>query len=90
MQYSELITAVSIEAATDHRVVETVLKAYVATVLDQVRRGNVVTHRSFGSFYAGKFSARTAKSPRTGLPVFMPGRKKLRLRVAAVAEAQIN
>lgn len=90
MKYSELLTAVAVEATTDHRVVEKVLKAYVATVLDEVRRGNVVTHRSFGTYYAGKFTARTGKSPRTGLPVFMPGRNKLRLRVAAVAEAQIN
>ena len=90
MKHSELITQVSIDAGIDHRQVETVLRAYVKTVLDTVRRGDMLTHRGFGLYYAGKFTARDGRNPRTGQIVHMRARKKLRLRVAAIAEAEIN
>lgn len=82
MRHSELITAITIRARFNAKDVEKILDAYTATVLESVKRGDVVTHKNFLTYFAGRRSAHVGVNPRTRAPVMIHAAKILRGRPA--------
>lgn len=82
MRHTELITAICIRARMNAKDVQTVLDAYTAAVTEAVKSGDVVVHKNFATYYAGKRTAHAGVNPRTRQPVMIRAAKILRARPA--------
>lgn len=72
MNRSELVRAVAERAGSDETVARRHVDAVVETVMERVSAGERVTVTGFGTFDRLSRPARSARNPRTGVPVEVP------------------
>lgn len=83
MNKNELVTAMAEKTGMKKTEVEKVLKAFVETVTDELKKDEKIQLVGFGTFEAVKKDAREGRNPRTGetmkiaasvAPKFKPGK----------------
>lgn len=83
MTKSQLIDTISKQAKVTKTVAESVVKTFIGTVSDCLKKGESLTLVGFGTFGVRDRAARTGRNPQTGaeikigatkVPVFRPGK----------------
>lgn len=90
MRYRELINATAIAAHIDTTIIERVLTAYHDEVLKALKRGDVVVHKNFATYYVGRRTARMGVNPRTQQPIRIRAKKMMQARFARSATDFLN
>ncbi|MEU8803126.1 HU family DNA-binding protein [Spirillospora sp. NPDC048819] len=80
MNRSELVRAVAERAGSDEAVARLHVDALVEAVMERVSAGDRVTVTGFGTFDRLSRPARSARNPRTGVPVEVPAAEVPRFR----------
>lgn len=80
MNRSELVRAVAERAGSDEAVARLHVDAVVETVMERVSAGERVIVTGFGTFDRLSRTARSARNPRTGVPVEVPAAEVPRFR----------
>ncbi len=75
MNKAELIQKVAEGAKVKERDAENVINSFIKTVLDELKQGNKVEIRGFGTFMMKKRAARVARNPKTGEKVNVPAKE---------------
>ena len=83
MNKSQLVDKIVADTNLGRSEVETVLKQFVDTVQQSVKKGEKVSLPGFGGWSQTQRKARTARNPRTGAPVKVPAGKGVRFTVGA-------
>ena len=78
MNKSELITAVAERAAIKRSEAADALKAFEIVLKEVLSAGGKVTLPGFGTFKVRETAARTGRNPKTGEPVEIPARRKVK------------
>lgn len=81
MNRSELVRAVAERAGSDEAAARRHVDAVVETVMERVSAGERVIITGFGTFDRLSRPARSARNPRTGLPVEVPAAEVPRFRI---------
>ncbi|REE95848.1 HU family DNA-binding protein [Thermomonospora umbrina] len=81
MNRTELIEAVAVHAGTDPGAARRHVDAVFDVIMERVTAGERVLVTGFGTFDRLSRPARTARNPRTGLPVAVPATEAPRFRV---------
>ncbi|TDB78646.1 HU family DNA-binding protein [Actinomadura sp. KC216] len=80
MNRSELVRAVAERAGSDEAAARRHVDAVIETVMERVSAGERVTVTGFGTFDRLSRPARSARNPRTGLPIEVPAAEVPRFR----------
>ena len=83
MNKSQLVDQIVTDTNMGKTEVEKVLKSFIATVQQSVKKGDKVSIPGFGGWSQTQRKARTARNPRTGAPVRVPAGKGVRFTVGA-------
>jgi DNA-binding protein HU-beta len=80
---TQLVDQISSETAMGKPEVEKVIKAFINTVQQSVKKGEKVSLPGFGGWSQTQRKARTARNPRTGAAVKVPAGKGVKFTVGA-------
>ena len=83
MNKTQLVEQISNETAMGRPEVEKVIKAFISTVQQSVKKGEKVSLPGFGGWSQTQRKARTARNPRTGAAVKVPAGKGVKFTVGA-------
>ena len=72
MSKGELVDAVAAKASTSKKEADSILNAFVDTVMEAVSSGDKVTLVGFGTFESRQRQAREGRNPSTGKPIKIP------------------
>ncbi|MQY09729.1 HU family DNA-binding protein [Actinomadura macrotermitis] len=81
MNRTELIEAVAARAGSDHAAARRHVDAVFEAIMENVAAGERVLVTGFGTFDRQSRPARTARNPRTGLPIEVPAAEVPRFRI---------
>ena len=71
-------------------VVKTILREFLGEIVDELARGNRLEFRDFGVFIINTRAARTARNPRTGVRVHVPGKVIVRFHAGRALKERIQ
>lgn len=80
MNKAQLVDAVASKTGMTKKAVADVLDAVIEAVMGSLKKGNDVTLTGFGTFRIVRQEARTARNPKTGAAVQVPGKNVPRFR----------
>jgi DNA-binding protein HU-beta len=80
---TQLVEQISNETAMGKLEVEKVIKSFISTVQQSVKKGEKVSLPGFGGWSQTQRKARTARNPRTGAAVKVPAGKGVKFTVGA-------
>ncbi|HMC41338.1 MAG TPA: HU family DNA-binding protein [Acidimicrobiales bacterium] len=80
---TQLVDQIASETAMGKPEVEKVIKAFISTVQQSVKKGEKVSLPGFGGWSQTQRKARTARNPRTGAAVKVPAGKGVKFTVGA-------
>jgi DNA-binding protein HU-beta len=80
---TQLVEQIAAETAMGKADVEKVLKTFIVTVQNSVKKGEKVSLPGFGGWSQTQRKARTARNPRTGAAVKVPAGKGVKFTVGA-------
>ena len=83
MNKTQLVDAIASETALGKPEVEKVIKSFINTVEQTVKKGDKVSLPGFGGWSQTQRKARTARNPRTGAAVKVPAGKGVKFTVGA-------
>ncbi len=83
MNKTQLVEQIAAETAMGKADVEKVLKTFIVTVQNSVKKGEKVSLPGFGGWSQTQRKARTARNPRTGAAVKVPAGKGVKFTVGA-------
>ncbi len=83
MNKTQLVEKIATDTNLGRSEVEKVLKTFIETVQQSVKKGEKVSLPGFGGWSQTQRKARTARNPRTGAPVKVPAGKGVRFTVGA-------
>ena len=83
MNKSELADRIAGETNLSRRDVDQVLKAFIETIQQTVKKGEKVSIPGFGGWSQTQKKARTGRNPRTGAAVRIPASKGVKFTVGA-------
>lgn len=90
MNKAELIDEIAQTAEISKSAAERAIDALVGAVKSRLRKDETVTLVGFGSFYAGKRTARTGRNPRTGAEVQIAAARLPKFRAGKALKDAIN
>ena len=83
MNKTQLVDAIASETSLGKPEVEKVIKSFINTVQQSVKKGEKVSLPGFGGWSQTQRKARTARNPRTGAAVKVPAGKGVKFTVGA-------
>ncbi len=90
MNKADLVDQIAQAAEISKSAAERALDALVVCVKSSLRKDEMVTLVGFGTFYAGKRTARTGRNPRTGAEVSIPAARVPKFRAGKALKDAIN
>ena len=90
MNKADLVDQIAQAAEISKSAAERALDALVVCVKSSLRKDDMVTLVGFGTFYAGKRTARTGRNPRTGAEVKIPAARLPKFRAGKALKDAIN
>lgn len=75
MNKQELVDVVSAEAGTTKKEAETIINAFMATIIKEVAGGGKVTLVGFGAFEVRQRKERTGRNPKTQETLKIPAKR---------------
>ena len=90
MNKADLVDQIAQAAEISKSAAERALDALVVCVKSSLRKDEMVTLVGFGTFYAGKRTARTGRNPRTGAEVKIPAARLPKFRAGKALKDAIN
>jgi DNA-binding protein HU-beta len=87
---TELIDKVAEDTGLQMRKADEAVKAFIDTVMDEVRGGSKVSIFGFGTFTPTSRAARTGRNPQTGAPVKIAASKSVRFAPASAFKSSLN
>jgi DNA-binding protein HU-beta len=90
MNKAELVDQIAQAAEISKSAAERAVDALVVCVKTSLRKDETVTLVGFGTFYAGKRSARTGRNPRTGAEVKISAARLPKFRAGKALKDAIN
>ena len=83
MNKTQLVEQIAADTAMGKPEVEKVIKSFIVTVQNSVKKGEKVSLPGFGGWSQTQRKARTARNPRTGAAVKVPAGKGVKFTVGA-------
>ena len=90
MNKADLVDQIAQAAEISKSAAERAVDALVVCVKSSLRKDEMVTLVGFGTFYAGKRSARTGRNPRTGAEVKIAAARLPKFRAGKALKDAIN
>lgn len=90
MNKQELIDELSKQTGESKKACAAVLDAFIKTVGETLVKGERLTLIGFGSFYVVATQARTGRNPRTGEPIQIKKKKKVKFKAGADLTTKVN
>lgn len=90
MTKAELVLVVAQAAGGTKAAAERAVNAFLATVVDTLRRGHRVTLSGFGTFVVAKRAPRDGRDPRTGRLIRIPPSRVPRFRPSRALRAKLR
>lgn len=80
MTKKELIKAVSLETSIGQKDVTIVLDSILSTIAEELKSGNQIDLKDFGSFKVVEQSERKGRNPRTNEEIIIPPKKSVKFK----------
>jgi DNA-binding protein HU-beta len=90
MHKKDLIEQVARKTGKSQAEVKETLEAILETITDTVKKGNRVTLTGFGTFTRQKQAARMGRNPRTGKPLKIAAKNKVKFKAGAELSGQVK
>lgn len=90
MNKTELVAAMAAKAELSKKDAESALKAFTATVSEELKKGGKVQLVGFGTFEVTKRAARTGKNPQTGKAIKIPASKAPKFKAGKALKETVN
>ena len=90
MNKSELIDAMADETGMTKKDTEGALKAFIAAVTKELKKGGTVQLVGFGTFEVGKRAARTGRNPKTGEALKIKASKSPKFKAGKALKDAVN
>ncbi|MDD6798323.1 MAG: HU family DNA-binding protein [Bacteroides sp.] len=90
MNKTELVAAMAAKAELSKKDAESALKAFTATVAEELKKGEKVQLVGFGTFEVTKRAARTGKNPQTGKAIKIPASKAPKFKAGKALKETVN
>lgn len=90
MNKTELVAAMAAKAELSKKDAESALKAFTATVAEELKKGEKVQLVGFGTFEVTKRAARTGKNPQTGKAIKIPATKAPKFKAGKALKETVN
>ena len=90
MNKTELVAAMAAKAELSKKDAESALKAFTATVAEELKKGEKVQLVGFGTFEVAKRAARTGKNPQTGKAIKIPASKAPKFKAGKALKETVN
>lgn len=90
MNKTELIKAIADKIGKPQKEVKAFLEAFESTVQETLAKGGKITLIGFGSWDVQDVPARTGRNPRTGEPLKIKAKKKIRFKAGAELSSSVN
>ncbi len=88
MNKTELVNAIAAKTGMTKVAAKNAANAFMATVQEQLNKGERVALVGFGTFNVVERKARTAKNPMTGKPIKVPAKKVAKFKPGSTLIAQ--
>lgn len=82
MTKSDIVDIISTNTGLSKVETEAVVRGFLETVIDSLKRGETIELRGFGTFKVVERAARTARNPRRNVEVKVPARKVPTLKIS--------
>ena len=90
MNKSELIEHIANNADISKAAAARALESTIEAVKKTLKKGGTVSLVGFGTFAVGKRAARTGRNPRTGDPIQLGARKRVKFSAASALKRSVN
>jgi len=90
MNKTELVAAMAGKAELSKKDTEAALKAFIATVSEELKKGGKVQLVGFGTFEVANRAARTGKNPQTGKAIKIPASKAPKFKAGKALKETVN
>lgn len=90
MNKTELVAAMAEKSELSKKDAEAALKAFTATVSEELKKGEKVQLVGFGTFEVVKRAARTGKNPQTGKAIKIPASKAPKFKAGKSLKEAVN
>jgi Bacterial nucleoid DNA-binding protein len=90
MNKTELVDAIAEETGLTKKDAEASLKAFIATVGKELKKGGSVQLVGFGTFEVGKRAARTGRNPKTGETIKIKAAKTPKFKAGKALKDLVN
>ncbi|WP_269062382.1 HU family DNA-binding protein [Teretinema zuelzerae] len=90
MNKAELVEAMAAETGLTKKDSEAALKAFIAVVGTELKKGNPVQLIGFGTFEVGKRAARTGRNPQTGEEIKIKAAKTPKFKAGKALKDLVN
>jgi DNA-binding protein HU-beta len=81
MNQKQMAEALAVQCGCTYSLAEALLIAQIEMIIGALNGGDEISMGRMGSFYITEQAARTGRNPRTGEPVDIPERKRIKFRV---------
>jgi DNA-binding protein HU-beta len=90
MNKTELVAAMAAKSELSKKDTEAALKAFTATVAEELKKGEKVQLVGFGTFEVAKRAARNGKNPQTGKAIKIPASKAPKFKAGKALKETVN
>jgi DNA-binding protein HU-beta len=90
MNKTELIKSIAEKTGKSQTEVKAFLEAFTETLTESLTKGGKVALIGFGTFDILETKARTGRNPRTGEPLKIKAKKKIRFKAGAELSSNVN
>lgn len=90
MTKADLVAVMARSIGASKTSAERAMNAFIAGVVEELRRGRRVTLSGFGSFVVARRAARNGRNPRTGSTIKIPSARVPRFRPSRALKAAVR